>query len=115
MSDRIFVDYTPSKEGSISIEDLISDDSGHEEFRESVCALVDFVREHPYCGTTEILKPALASLAFNTPLEINVASWAYNFDDIRMHQMMTAIQLRSGKKWPIDYVPDSEIRGWIGV
>lgn len=94
---------------------LISKRNFRESFRESVCALVDFVREHPHCSTTKILKPALASLAFDTPLEINVASWAYTFDDIRMRQMMTAIQLRAGKKWPVDYVSDAEIRGWIGI
>lgn len=84
-------------------------------FRSSVCALVDFVREHPRSGATEIIKPVLASLAFGMSVEINFQTWSWALDETRMGQLLTAVQLRRSKTWPSDYVADVEIREWMGI
>lgn len=86
-------------------------DSSHE-YKEAVCSLADFVREHPSSGASGYMRSVLISLAFSTPVSINLASMAASLDQQNMSLVLTAIQTRSFQKWPSDYISDDELRGW---
>jgi|TARA_R110002020_G_C16308727_1_gene773650 hypothetical protein len=81
-------------------------------YKDSVCALVDFVREHPSSGASDYMRRVLCSLAFSTPVSINLAGMAASLDEKNMALVLTAIQTRAFQEWPSDYISDEELRVW---
>jgi hypothetical protein len=81
-------------------------------YKEAVCSLADFVREHPSSGASDYMRSVLISLAFSTPVSINLAGMAASLDQQNMSRVLTAIQTRAFQEWPSDYISDDELRGW---
>ena len=81
-------------------------------YRVSVCALIDFVREHPSSGASTYIRPVLFSLAFSTPVSVNFGGMAASLDEENMALVLTAIRTRPFQTWPSDYISDDELREW---